>query len=481
MADFQGGALICNERARDNCGTLACIVEDTSNPAVHYLLTAGHVIAMNGYAQHGDAVLARRDDGQWIKVAEFERAAPLRDVNGVSQSCDVAIARLLRDDLVDPEIRDIGRPLDLATGVFPNMNLQLYGAGTNARAVASLHSSGNSVPITFRDLSGGDPFTLQFQDQILYGAHAGDTWTSVTSAMDSGALVFDADGRAVGLHIAVTADGYPVSASVCTPIERVLDALGVRLLGTGAATGGGGLPGPTVPEPKDADTLGQASFAMFGVSVRSLLDVHNAFGGVTWKLTSDGIVVGGSLDRSAGKLVTVPRVWSTFKSQIIAAATSAKVPLELLVATICAESSGNPEAIRTEPGYISDDATPGRVSVGLMQTLIETARAQMPGQVIDRQALIDPATSLQAGARYIASHATRTMMDPPLVACDYNAGHLERNDSDANRWKILQYPVGTGQHADRFTMWFNDCMAFFRESPTEVPGSAPSFTRLFRG
>lgn len=67
-------------------------------------------------------------------------------------------------------------------------------------------------------------------------------------------------------------------------------------------------------------------------------------------------------------------VWARFGDDIRAWGTEYDLPVELIVATICTESRGKPEAIRTEPGCRSDQETPGRVSPGLMQTLISAAR-----------------------------------------------------------------------------------------------------------
>ena len=96
-----------------------------------------------------------------------------------------------------------------------------------------------------------------------------------------------------------------------------------------------------------------------------------------------------------------------------------------------------------------------------MQTLISTARAAVGDDAIDRSWLLEPANSIQAGTAYIASQWKVTSFDPPKVACAYNAGGVYYNDGVNNRWKMRQYPIGTGKHADRFVQWFNDCMRYF--------------------
>ena len=43
------------------------------------------------------------------------------------------------------------------------------------------------------------------------------------------------------------------------------------------------------------------------------------------------------------------------------------------------------------------------------------------------------------------------------------------------------HPIGTGEHADRFVTWFNDCAAFLLEQPNAVATDVPSFFKLLRG
>jgi hypothetical protein len=77
---------------------------------------------------------------------------------------------------------------------------------------------------------------------------------------------------------------------------------------------------------------------------------------------------------------------------------------------------------------------------------------------VDRSWLLDPANSIAAGTAYIAQQAKLTRLDPPLVAAAYNAGRLAKNDGAKNRWKLRQFPIGTGEHVDRFVRFFNDAV-----------------------
>ncbi len=163
-----------------------------------------------------------------------------------------------------------------------------------------------------------------------------------------------------------------------------------------------------------------------------------------------------------------PRVaaqgWARHRAVLEEAARRFAVPVELLLATACAESAGRADAVREEPGFASDAATPHRVSPGLMQTLISTAREALGDPSLDRAALLDPRTSALAGAAYIRRQALRgarpTGFDPPLVAIAYNAGSLRPSRDATDPWGLVQTRRGNGErHACAFLRFFNDAMA----------------------
>lgn len=221
----------------------------------------------------------------------------------------------------------------------------------------------------------------------------------------------------------------------------------------------------------------------------SLIAFHAAFPGTPgeakWRLKSDGLLIQGEAGPigSGGQPITVNRVWTTFKNDITRAAGEFDVPIEVIIATICTESSGNPNARREEPGWISDAATPDRVSVGLMQTLISTARG-VSGALGVNPATIDdpwlrvPLNSIRAGTAYMRTQRGATHYDPPKAACAYNAGSLRKDTSAGNRWKMVQYPIGTSAHADRWVKWFNDCFLAFH-TPAALPD--PSYVKALVG
>ncbi len=199
--------------------------------------------------------------------------------------------------------------------------------------------------------------------------------------------------------------------------------------------------------------------------IRPLLDElkkqHGFHDSILWHLDKNGLFVDGKLETTKGDPRTVRRVWDSFSAPLDEWSKKFGVPVELIIATICTESGGDPAAVREEPGFVSDERTSNKVSPGLMQTLISTAQATLGDGSINRQWLLEPANSIRAGTSYIASQWKATGFDPPKVACAYNAGGVYYNRGEENRWKMRQFPINTGYHADRFVKWFNDCFRCF--------------------
>ena len=191
---------------------------------------------------------------------------------------------------------------------------------------------------------------------------------------------------------------------------------------------------------------------------------HRYKNSVIWRLAPDGIrIADAPPEVTPGAPQTVGRVWRDFGSSITRWAAHFAVPIELILATICTESQGEPSAIRWEPDYVSDQATPHKIAVGLMQTRLSTAQEVLPDCRVTRQWLLDADNAIQAGTAYLAQQQPMTAFDPPKVACAYNAGSLRWNNAAGNRWKMRQFPRDTGEHVDRFVAWFNDCYRLFEQ------------------
>ncbi|WP_194791890.1 peptidoglycan-binding protein [Pseudomonas sp. UFMG81] len=209
-------------------------------------------------------------------------------------------------------------------------------------------------------------------------------------------------------------------------------------------------------------------------------------GSARWQLVKDGVMVDGKLPRTAGEPKTAAKTWADYRSSFEKCAAAYGVPVELLVATACTESGGHADRVRLEPGYVSDAATPHRVSPGLMQTLIETARRATGEKSLDRAALLDPETSIRAGACYIKQKAVSrdlpSNFDPVLVAISYNAGSLI--PVGAGHWGLRQAMRDKHQgifHVDAYLEFFNDFFAVMSADPAQAPGAnTPSFWQLLQ-
>lgn len=229
---------------------------------------------------------------------------------------------------------------------------------------------------------------------------------------------------------------------------------------------------------------GADAFAETRQALASLADYRSRFSGsCRWRISRAGVEVEGepAALRTPGEPATVRRVWRDFSGPVAEWSGKLGVPAELILATICTESGGRPDARREEPGFTSWRATPHRISIGLMQTLVSTARETLGRDDIDVDWLLQPANSIRAGAAYMARQRPQTRFDPILVACAYNAGGVYEQRGAANRWKLRQYPIGTAKHADRYAAWFGDALAVFDEMERAGDGAAIppcSFHRL---
>lgn len=199
-----------------------------------------------------------------------------------------------------------------------------------------------------------------------------------------------------------------------------------------------------------------------------------------WRLTPQGIEVQGeaAARRTPGEPRLAAACWARHGAAMAEAARRFGVPVELLLATALTESGGSAAAIREEPGFTSDAETPHRVSPGLMQTLISTAREVLGDPSLDRARLLDPATSIAAGAAMIRRQATGgrtpTGFDPPLVAIAYNAGSLRPSRDATDPWGLVQTRRGSGAwHADSFCAFLGDALALAPAEP-----ATPSFRSL---
>lgn len=200
---------------------------------------------------------------------------------------------------------------------------------------------------------------------------------------------------------------------------------------------------------------------------------HTAFpvdAAQAWRLAASGVETQpGGLERTAGAPVTMQRIWTTYREDIEYAAHTYSIPVEYILATIATESGGNPTARREEPGFLTEQQTPNRLSVGLTQTLLSTASEAVHHPVTAAWLTI-PRNAILAGTAVIRRQATKTRLDGPKVFAAYNAGGVYLESGANNRWKLRQYPIGSGTHCDRAVKWLNDACAVTMAGTTTPRG-----------
>lgn len=223
-------------------------------------------------------------------------------------------------------------------------------------------------------------------------------------------------------------------------------------------------------------------------------------GGVNWRVTDVGLEVEGvehfpdrdrgprlhdGLQRTPGKPATCRRIWTTYRAELAAwarwysTAEELRLPvpplLPLLIATAATETAGDARKVRKEPGFQSYRATPHRVSIGLCQTLISSARDALAGDgvpawQVTHETLLVPAVSIRAAAAYLAATRDDHLLDPPRVAAAYNAGRVKVRPAPGNPWSLHCYPSGSGRHVTRFCRWWGDALEVLRMEGLPVDG-----------
>jgi putative peptidoglycan binding protein/transglycosylase-like protein with SLT domain len=210
-------------------------------------------------------------------------------------------------------------------------------------------------------------------------------------------------------------------------------------------------------------------------------EVHGYYqDGCKWQLGPEGIViVGAEKPAPSSEREMVQRCRRDFEQAIATATMKFPVPAELIIACMCTESGGKPTARRLEPGCdtTNPERTPSRVSFGLMQTLLSTAREVLKDPNLRLDDLLLPEVSIRAGAGYMWRQGRQTKFDVPLVAAAYNAGGVYYNGSPNNRWRVRQYPLNTSHHVDRFVRFFNAALADAKGTPY---GAIPNFAARLR-
>lgn len=201
-------------------GTFGCLVRKRGTTTGLFILSNSHVIANQGLARIDDPIIqpgkadgGRRASDEIAKLADwmpfiFSRA-------GYPNLVDAAIARARSRNHVTSVIRGNGVPKGVSAVIRRGMKVQKTGRTTR-------HTTGTIEDIDFRTAlrykrPNGTLGRVGFKQQVLC--------TRYTAGGDSGSLVLNMKGKAVGLHFA----GSP-STSIFNPIDAVLNALDIEVV-----------------------------------------------------------------------------------------------------------------------------------------------------------------------------------------------------------------------------------------------------------
>lgn len=175
-------------------GTLGAVVRDRQDSRFGYVLSNNHVLARLGAARTGDPILqpARADGGRYPQdqIAQLCRTVPIRFEPGSSNVVDAAVGCAVFAD-VDRRVFWGGPPRAVVakTSVRPGARVQKTGRTTG-------HTEGTIVGINGTVLVnyafvGSEYGITTFREQIIT--------TQMSGYGDSGSLLLDLDGNAMGL------------------------------------------------------------------------------------------------------------------------------------------------------------------------------------------------------------------------------------------------------------------------------------------
>jgi len=204
----------------EGVGTLGCLVRDAHGQLM--LLSNSHVIADSGNAAIGSKVIqpGPSDGGTADQaIATLANSVPLDFTPGFNNLVDAAVAQIADASLVNPAVPGIGVPAT-PPSAFPAQvgdRIQIVGRSSGA-------STGTIKDVNYRSklnypTADGSSGLAYFTDQILCDRYA--------IAGDSGSVVCDMNGVALGLHYC----GSDTTSTFCK-MSNVLALLNVSLDGT---------------------------------------------------------------------------------------------------------------------------------------------------------------------------------------------------------------------------------------------------------
>jgi hypothetical protein len=201
-------------------GTFGCLVRKRNDPAGKlYMLSNSHVLAGSGLAALGSNILqpGRKDGGSepGDALAVLTESAPFDFNPGFNNLCDAAIAEIVTDD-IESAIPSIGVPAGVRTQLSREMQIQKTGR-TTGHTISIVKDLAFRTFISYPRPDGTGQASAGFRDQVLCEHY--------TANGDSGSLVCDMDGNAIGLHWCGSE-----SVSIFSPIEFVCSALDIEIV-----------------------------------------------------------------------------------------------------------------------------------------------------------------------------------------------------------------------------------------------------------
>lgn len=212
---LQGAPSVSRSKAPRLEGTATCLVRDRLAPDRNYLLTCGHVVAPNSSAEVGDAA-SIGEDGIAGALVEWQ---PAIGTQVYRTSIDAALVEVGSNDATSLQ-KDVSL-LPAGIGGAPLLDM-----------VVSVRRCGDPLPGALKVLWSGyvdlAAVTPGYPDYFLADA-VGYASASATVAGDSGAAVWDASDRLMGMHIGALNGGAQGGANaVYGPIAPVLDWFSVK-------------------------------------------------------------------------------------------------------------------------------------------------------------------------------------------------------------------------------------------------------------
>lgn len=199
-------------------GTLGCLVSRREGDRKWLLLSNSHVLANSGLGRPGDPIYQPGPDDteQTLEpVAALESWQPFRYEGALANRVDAALAEPFDPKMFDPTIFDIGLPKGVRVAER-GMMVQKSGR-TSGHTWGKIDDVDFTTSVPYPRPDGKGYALINFTDLIQC--------SRCTEPGDSGSLVLDADGYAVGLHFC----GTP-TISVFNPIQSVLDELNIDLV-----------------------------------------------------------------------------------------------------------------------------------------------------------------------------------------------------------------------------------------------------------